>query len=311
MNSWKQYDSEESLLALKRITTVKQARKAACLELLEAARDSRAFCEYMHSRAMNAGGRLYEGKEPPQFEKMDENEFKGMSWNVHGETLWGALSDMPPVDACRPGLWLYITLNAIQQGAIESHFLAAGNNGSQDSGLSRIEMALKSDGNGKTPAYLELSRLILRRSFGAISERGMKGVFIEIPFARVWWQCHIANEIAAGGTGIEARKMADFLTASGRRAIYEELTMRMQSTLTAIADKPVRDGLMHFFYHAATGTEKKQCPENFSPTGDNFKALVRRLGIMLAWRAMGALTAMENSKITYQCAEEIGRGEFS
>lgn len=32
---------------------------------------------------------------------------------------------------------------------------------------------------------------------------------------------------------------------------------------------------------------------------------------MLAWRAMGAFDVLENSKISYECAEEIARGKFS
>ena len=305
---WKQYDSEEACNVLKRITSDRDD----CLALLKAAKDSDTFLAHIRSLIADAGGRLHNGRECPPFERMDENCFKNLSWKVHGETLWKTMGDMPPIDACRPGLWLYVTLHAIETRAIESHYLAAGINGSQDTGLSRIDLALQKadEDTDKTPLYLECARLILRRMFGAISERGAKAVFMDVPFAKIWWQQRIAEDIAKGvsdeDASISANNMAAFFFES--KGIYEELTRCMSSKLTVIADPPVRDGLMHFCFHAA---KHSKAPKNFPITNDNFKTLIRRLGVMLAWRAMGALGVLENSGITYGCADEIGRGEFS
>ena len=308
--SWKQYDSEASCDVLKRITRHKEDG----LELLKAAKDSGNFHRHIRSLINGEGGRPHDGRECPKFERMDENCFKNLSWKVHGQTLWEAMSDMPPIDACRPGLWLYVTLHAIETGAIESHYLAAAVNGSQDTGLSAIDLALNNPdemiggGKQKAPRWKFYSRLILRRMFGAISERGTKGIFVDVPFAKIWWQRRIAEDIAAGAN-IPADDMTTFFSEKDLKGVYEELTRCMASNLTVIADQPVRDGLMHFFFHAAKDDSKS--PKDFAATSKGFKKLVSRLGVMLAWRAMGALDALENSGITYGCAAEIGRGEFS
>ena len=295
---------------LKRITR----HRDDSIALLKAAKDSDEFLRHIRSLIDGEGGQLHDGRECPEFERMDENCFKNLSWKVHGRTLWEAMSDMPPIDACRPGLWLYVTLRAIETKAIESHYLAAAVNGSQDTGLSAIDLALNNPdeevGNPKAPRWKFYSRLVLRRMFGAISERGAKGVFTEVPFAKIWWQRRIAEDIAKGvdteGASIPADSMVALFFES--KGVYEELTRCMASDLTVIADQPVRDGLMHFFFNAA---KHNKSPDNFSTTNANFKVLIKRLGVMLAWRAMGALGALENSGITYGCAAEIGRGEFS
>ena len=304
---WKQYDSDGACNVLKRITR----NRDDSIALLKAAKDSDEFLRHIRSLIDGEGRRPHDGRECPTFERMDENCFKNLSWKVHGQTLWEAMSDMPPIDACRPGLWLYVTLRAIETGAIESHYLAAAVNGSQDTGLSAIEIALNNPdeevGNPKAPRWQFYSRLILRRMFGAISERGTKAIFVDVPFAKIWWQRRIAEDIAAGAN-IPADDMTTFFSEKDFKSVYEELTRCMASTLTAIGDKPVRDGLMHFFFNAA---KRNQSPDNFPATASNFKTLVRRLGVMLAWRAMGALDALDNSDIIRAFADEIGRGEFS
>ena len=307
---WKQYDSDGACNVLKRITR----RRDDSIALLKAAKDSDEFVQHIRSLIDGAGGRLHDGRECPQFERMDENCFKDLSWKIHGRTLWEAMGDMPPIDACRPGLWLYVTLHAIETGAIKSHYLAARNNGSQNTGLYTLDLALQSpdeevnSGRGKAPRWQYCSRLVLRRMFGAISDRGAKAVFTDVPFAKIWWQRRIAEDIAAGAN-IPADDMTAFFSEKDLKGVYEELTMRMASKLTVIADQPVRDGLMHFFFHAAKDDSKS--PKDFAATSTGFKKLVNRLGVMLAWRAMGALGVLENSEITYGCADEIGRGEFS
>lgn len=308
MSNWTQYDSDASINALKWIANETEGTGAARVALLESAKDSQTFLAHVKSLIKDGGGRLHSGKDAPHFsEKMDEPCYKNLSWKIQGPELWDSMKDMPPIDACRPGLWLYVTLDAIDKSVIESHYLAAGTNGVGDTGLARIGDALQP---GKDKAALDLTRLVLRRMFGAISQRGNKAVFTDIPFAKIWWQRYIAEKIAQGGVDISADDMTNFLASvnAKRKGVYEELTMRMSSRLTVIADSPIRDGLMHFFYGAA---KKENCPPGFSCTVGDFKKLVRRLGIMLAWRAMGAMEAMENSAITGECAAEIGRGEFA
>ena len=299
--AWKQYDSDQSISELKGITKKDSSLEERCRGLLTAAKDSQHFVAYIQKLVEQGDGKLH-GDNTAELEKLKklcENQFKNLSWKGVHVGLWEAMHNMQPIEACRPGLWLYLTLNAIENGIIESHFLAYN---SSHTGLAQIDRALKSNNAGeKTPLYLECSRAVLRRMFGAISERGAKGVFVDIPFAKMWWQRHIAEEISKGEANIPADEMAEFF--SDKAGIYEELTMRMSSTLTVIGDKQVRDGLMHFCFHAYKNEDKR--PQSFDPTSDNFKKLVKRLGVMLAWRAMGAMSVLENSKEIYSCADDI------
>lgn len=139
-DSWTQYNYQ-SILALNRHT--RRGRKEDCLKLLESARDSSAFSSYVHTLIKKNGGDLLKGKKLPQFSKIDEGEFKNLSWKTQGQPLWESMKELSPVDACQSGLWLYATLSAIDSDAIQSHYLASGMNGSNDTGLARIDESLK------------------------------------------------------------------------------------------------------------------------------------------------------------------------
>ncbi len=313
-NRWTQYSSE-SVAELKRITANNPGREDRCMALLTAAKDSGAFLAYVRSLLEGTEILQPDGDKLPDFPKISEGEFKNLPWNPHGNNLWEAMGRLKPIDASLPGLWLYLTLHAIEHRVIESHFLASGLNGTNDTGKSRIDKALQnsdelvSSGSVMVPRYLDTSRLILRRMFGAISERGIKAIFVEVPFAKIWWQQYIAHQIAEE-TDIAANKMVSFLVDN--KAIYSDLTMYMSGKLTVIGDRVVRDGLMDFFFNAAKeNVGDKEKPEGFTTTGKNFRMLIRRLGVILSWRAMGILNVAENRQTAYECAAEIGRGEFA
>jgi len=304
---WTQYD-DYSIVVLNRLTQSGKMR-GECLQLLEAARDSGRFLPHIRGLIQEGGGKIIKGKKLPEFAQIDENEFKNLPWTIQGESLWENMKKLPPVDACRPGLWLYATLSAIESNAMQSHYLAAGMNGNNDTGLARLDETLKYPDNPAkrdAPLYLETTRLILRRAYGAISARGQKGVFTDVPYAKIWWQRYLAEDMEKT-TGITADEMINFFSGKGTKSVYEELTRFMSSRLTVIGDKPVRDGLMGFFYHA--NKNSGSAPGGFDANGTYFKKLARRLGIMLGWRAMGIMTFEENKRIMAECAADIGIAE--
>lgn len=303
-NIWSQYD-DASIVYLNGYT--RQGTKEECIELLQSAQNSNTFLKHIKDLIVSGDGKLMQGTPLPQFAKIDENEFKNLSWKIQGKAIWEAMKDMSPVDACRPGLWLHATLSAIESGSIQSHFLAAGMNGSHDTGLARIDESIKNPDKAvskNAPLYLETTRLILRRAYGAIRERGHKGVFTDVPYAKIWWQRYLAEDMAQS-TGIDADEMVKFLSEKGTKSVYEELTRFMSSRLTVIGDKPVRDGLMGFFYHA--NKDKSIAPKGFDANATYFKVLAKRLGVMLGWRAMGIMNFEENKKIIAECAADVGR----
>lgn len=118
--------------------------------------------------------------------------------------------------------------------------------------------------------------------FGAIQERGKKGIYQDIPFAIAWWKIYLAKEITKG-TKIDEKTLYEYFNANPTN--YNELIMRMSSKLTVIADKNIRDGL---FQHIIT-TE-------LTNTKD-FKEIIKIIGIESSWRAMGSLGIEDNKKI--------------
>ena len=91
---------------------------------LEQVRDSRKFLAYMN----DAVG-VQEGAElEPLAERMSEAEFGNPPWDTEQRLFegWGGLT---PRIACRTAFWGRVTCRHIEQGRIESSFLASNGGG--------------------------------------------------------------------------------------------------------------------------------------------------------------------------------------
>jgi len=286
----RQYDSDVTLGALKRITKsgTSEEIKNNCRDLLHAVKEKNTFLEHIRNIVRDVQGRIIGDIECSSIDKMSENEFSNMNWTVNGQDIWENLKGITPIEGCRGGLWLYLTICAIESGAIEPSFLASTRNAS---GIEEIDAALEDGGGGRNPLYLKVSRRILRTSFGSISERGAKAVFTDVPFARIWWQRHLAEDISKT-IDLDADAIMAYFT--DHPTIWELLTMKMASKLTVVADRPVRDSLVSYLVKQKLGAEK------------DVDFLTRRLGNMLAWRALGALDLKENGIIVEDLAESLG-----
>jgi len=215
-------------------------------------------------------------------EKLSENEFQQLHPKYHYEALWQTLEsqNFTSIQATNPIYWLSISYQAIKNDTIKPHYLAFENN--NKNGKENIIEALRLSQNGNNKKLFDISRAILRHTFGAIQERGKKGIYQDIPFAITWWRIYLAKEISSR-TKLDKVKIYEYFDKNPTN--YNELIMRMSSKLTIIADKNIRDGFFQYFIDNNITDTKK------------FKQIIKTIGIESSWRAMGALNPDENQKI--------------
>lgn len=280
--------SEMGINSLRRLTSKKDG--VECRHLLEATKNSQDFIVYIKKHFKNSQWQ----KLKLHIGRLSEQEYRVIPRIPHADALWQSLEHVNPVEAGKPETWLAVTLQAIQTGIIESHYLAAEKD---SSGKKQIENALasiasKEKGDNETHEWLRVSRRILRTAFGFISERGRKAIFTDVPFAVAWWKIYLAKEISKGAQIPEA-KVSRWMFHE--RSKYGEITMRMTGKLTVIADKNIRDGLFSFLLD-------KQLNHI---DDDEFKSLLKHIGIQASWKALGMLSPDENKKIIADCYNDI------
>lgn len=174
-------------------------------------------------------------------------------------------------DASNPIKWLSISIQAVQNNIIEPSYFAY-NGEKATNGLEKLQEII-SEANIEKIATL--ARLVARKFYGAISKRGQKGLYQDMPFAVAWWMYHLSKSLN------NDRFYAFF---NSNKSIYDELIMRMGSKLTVISDKNIRDALLEY-------TLENRLKSN------EFKKIVAKIGIETSWRLMGILSKEENKNI--------------
>lgn len=264
---------------LQRLKKITKNRVESIL-LLEFALDKNTFIEYIltyfDKEQLVSEVDFYDFNE-----KLSENEFQQLHYLYHYPILWNTLEkeNFTPQDAKEPMKWLSITFQAIQNDNIKPHYLAFVDN-SKD-GKNNIIEALRQSEQGNNKKLFEISRAILRRMFGNITERRGKGVYQDIPLSIAWWKTYLSKEISRT-TKLEEKDIIEFLL--NHKTHYNDLIANMNGKLTVIADKTIRDSLMLYIIDKNT-------------TGNMFKDIMKRIGIESSWRAMGSLDIEDNKKI--------------
>ena len=114
--------------------------------------------------------------------------------------MWRGLT---PRIACRTEFWGRVTYRHIEEGRIESAFLAA-NGAGNVSGAQRIDAALKATGDEATLLLDKCVRTVLRRLGGLPEARGNRSVYVNCPLARAWWRERLVAEVATNeGEGLK------------------------------------------------------------------------------------------------------------
>lgn len=273
---------------LRKFTKAKD--KEECRQLLEAVSDKDKFIAFIDSYIND--NTFYDNIDFSGFdEPLSEGEFRQLHHKHQFPLLWGVLNSQKfsTYDALNPEMWLSISMQAIKNDIIKPSYLAYGTKSEEHNGTKEIELALLSldddsiVASKNTPMWLHVCRAILRRMFGAISERGIKGIFQDVPFAIAWRKIYLAKEISKS-TGLDETDLVKYLVKNPTN--YNDLVEKMGGKLTIVADKNIRDGLFKYLLDTKVTIDTKY-----------FKDLTKRIGIESTWRGMGILTSEENKDI--------------
>ena len=210
------------------------------------------------------------GGEPPRYTASEFREPPAAT----AATMWQAWQNMKPGVACSFAVWGYIVSRMIVANKIEAHYLIVSkSNGTKTDGRKEIDDALRvQDKDTRNKAIDKCVRSFLLRLSGLYVERSARSVYQNCPPAKVWWQHYLTKQIAAS-TAQENNRVIGLLR---KPAVWEVLTEKMASRLTIIGDKNIRDGLVWYLLDNPIFCRK-----------ESMNALIKAIGIMSAWRALG------------------------
>ena len=190
-----------------------------------------------------------------------------------------AWQGIPLSDAATPAFWAYMTRQAVAEGKLASHDLVLS---SQDSkpdavtGKNNIKQALEDlTGDAQSDQMGKLTRNFIRNLCGLHEKRGARSIYQDCPFARAWWQCHIAHKASPNDW------QDKILPMLREKPVWEHVSDKMVSRLTVIGDINIRNGII---LHLLEQKERKK---------ENIKDLLTRIGVMSAWCALGFFSPEE------------------
>ena len=275
--------------------------------LLEAAKDSKAFIQWIEQNVnLETEGEKFD----LWSDKLSEDEYKNPPGNVE-KKLFKICEGLTPAQASHETFWGYVTLGHINQGIIESSYLAASAR-SPLSGLGRIEQALSS--NQEKPID-DVVRSILLRLSGLPEARGYRSVYVNCPFARAWWRVYIAHQVC-DETGADFDRVFKTLRSSSQE--YWELLInlivsryavlgstRVRSTLIWVLceweeDRTLRSRIIQQISRSMRQEKELKKPETLG-------RIIQQISIRTAWQELGVLTVEELKPII----EEIISGVLS
>lgn len=206
-------------------------------EFLAATRRTTSFLSYMH----DAVG-FQEGTElEPLADRMSEAEFGNPPSDTE-RRLFQAWSELTPRIACRVAFWGRVTLRHIEQGRIESTFLA-GNGGGNVSGAQRIDAALSASGDDSPKLIDACVRTVLRRLGGLPEVRGNRSVYVNCPLARAWWRERLVAEVAGDGD-YELQRQIRAVVHPESQQYWEDLVTFVVSRNSVFGSVEVRNMLV-------------------------------------------------------------------
>lgn len=177
-------------------------------------------------------------------------------------------------DASLSGVWARVNIRMVQENLIEPSFFAGGHAGAAeiDKVLNKKDEApAGKEGDKKKRDPVDgCARLIVRSFAGCREIRGIRSLYQDCAPARAWWTCRLADE-AAKALNMEPDIVLEVLQ---RKAVWDNLSERIVSSLTVLGDKNIRDGIILFLQQEYL-------------KGEELKGLFRKIGQMCAWRALG------------------------
>ncbi len=289
---------ESGYSRLRRFLIRKSAKGSpAQREFLAAARDSGKFLAYMKNAvAVREGIELQ-----PLAEQMSEAEFGNPPSDTEQRLFeaWGGLTSRI---ACRTEFWGLVTYRHIEEGRIESSFLAA-NGGGNVSGAQRIDAAFNAAGDEATSLLDGCVRTVLRRLGGLPEARGNRSVYVNCPLARAWWRERLVSEVATNeGEGLERQIRAVVHPES--QQYWEELVTFVVSRNSVFGSVAVRDILIRTL--AAVIDENPTTPLR---TADELKRVCRSVSSVQASLELSVVPPEDVKTMMWDIVKTVALGE--
>ena len=252
-------------------------------EFLEKVRTTSDFLTYIKDSISFSGDTDLE----PLAEKMSEAEFKDPPWDTENR-LFSAWREIPPRIASRSTFWAHVTFRHIEEGRIESAFLAA-NGGSQPGGVERIDAALDAADDKASGMVDHCVRAVFRRLSGLPEARGNRTVYVNCPLARGWWRERLVEEVASGDAELET-VVRDVVRVS--QEYWEQIVSFVVSRNSVFGSSEVRS---HFI--RTLGIELSSDPKSPLRNSKELVLACRSLSAVQASRELSVLTQAEVESI--------------
>lgn len=280
-------DSEYSAL---RLSLIRRSAKGSSVqrEFLNRVRVSSEFVAYMKSAAKIKGDIDLDLLSEP----MSESEFKDPPKDTE-QRIFAAWQGLTPKTACRPTFWALVTCRHIENGRIESSYLAA-NGGTQAGGTERIDAVLKATGPDAPNNIDGCVRAVLRR-LGGLPDRGNRSVYVNCPLARAWWRERLVAESAKGDPELED---AVRLVVRVSQQYWENLVTFVVSRNSVFGSPAVRNAFVR-----TLGAELATDPT--SPLR-SAKELSRACRILSAIQASRELSVMQPDEVEKIMLDVVG-----
>lgn len=167
-------------------------------DFLRLVRNSAAFIRYFNQEISIDG----DTDIVPIANAMSEAEFIDPPWEIENK-LFSSYPNLPLRTASKTAFWGRVTFRYIEEGRIESSYLAAIGAKSKRSGLERIDAALEASEENANKMIDDCVRSALRRLGGLKEARGNRSVYVNCPLSRGWWRERLVNEVASDNTKIK------------------------------------------------------------------------------------------------------------
>ena len=183
----------------------------------------------------------------PLADRMSESEFGNPPSDTE-RRLFDAWNGLTPRIACRSAFWGRVTYRHIEEGRIESSFLAS-NGGGNVTGVQRIDAALGATGDEATLLLDGCVRTALRRLSGLPEARGNRSVYVNCPLARAWWRERLIEEVATGEPEGARRKIRAVVHPESQQ-YWEDLVTFVVSRNSVFGSADVRNILIQILAEA-------------------------------------------------------------
>ena len=254
-------------------------------EFLSAVRDSGRFLAYVKGEVLVREGLELE----PLAERMSEAEFGNPPSDTE-QRLFEAWAGLTPRIACRTAFWGRVTYRHIEEGRIESSFLAA-NGGGNVSGARRIDAALNATGDEAKSLLDKCVRTVLRRLGGLPEARGNRSVYVNCPFARAWWRERLVAEVATGAPEVLERNIRAVVHPESQQ-YWEELVTYVVSRNSVFGSVAVRNVLIRTLARVLDESQRSSLR-----TADGLKQICRSVSAIQASRELSVIPVEELTEL--------------